>query len=409
MKILLTNWVYNWGSTGYICRDIKTSLEAKGHEVVVAAAFDWGRPRSGVFTFCTLIERVIAVLLNKFGFSKFNGSPLSTFRLINFIKKEKPDVVHVHLLNNQCCNMYKVFKWLGEQKIKTVITHHSEILYTGCCSHSYDCDLWIEKKCMKCGIPHYVTGSNYNANPHRMWLCMENAFSYFKPENVIMTAVSPWVENRSKLSQYLRPFECITVFNGVDTGVFCRKSVYDSSILFSLPCDFRNYAIFVSAGFNPSDKGDIKGGYFLIELAKKMPERNFLVVATSQNIEISMPANVFVWGRASSQEELAILYSNASLTVLTSKKETFSMVCAESLCCGTPVVGFNAGGPESISIPEYSRFVEQGNIEALAAAIREIEKQSMNRGEISQKASLLYSKEVMSLKYLEVYKKLCEA
>ena len=54
------------------------------------------------------------------------------------------------------------------------------------------------------------------------------------------------------------------------------------------------------------------------------------------------------------QSELAAFYSLADVTLLTSEKETFSMVCAESLCCGTPVVGFQAGAPEGISLPAVS-------------------------------------------------------
>ena len=53
----------------------------------------------------------------------------------------------------------------------------------------------------------------------------------------------------------------------------------------------------------------------------------------------------------------------ANLTILTSQFETFSMVCAESLCSGTPVVGFKAGAPEQISIQQYSEFVEYGKID----------------------------------------------
>ena len=41
------------------------------------------------------------------------------------------------------------------------------------------------------------------------------------------------------------------------------------------------------------------------------------------------------------------------------------MIVAESLCCGTPVVGFKAGAPEQITIKEYSEFSEFGNIEIL--------------------------------------------
>ena len=44
------------------------------------------------------------------------------------------------------------------------------------------------------------------------------------------------------------------------------------------------------------------------------------------------------------------------LTVLTSKRETYGMACAESLACGTPVVAFLAGGTESIAleVQQYS-------------------------------------------------------
>ena len=38
------------------------------------------------------------------------------------------------------------------------------------------------------------------------------------------------------------------------------------------------------------------------------------------------------------------------------------MVTAESLCCGTPVVGFKAGAPEQIAIKEFSEFVEYGDL-----------------------------------------------
>lgn len=70
-------------------------------------------------------------------------------------------------------------------------------------------------------------------------------------------------------------------------------------------------------------------------------------------------------GKITDQELLAKYYSMADVTLLTSKKETFSMVTAESLCCGTPVVGFKAGAPEQIAIKEFSEFVEYGDLNSL--------------------------------------------
>lgn len=84
------------------------------------------------------------------------------------------------------------------------------------------------------------------------------------------------------------------------------------------------------------------------------------VVAGNVTTKIEMPDNVILLGKVTNQELLAKYYSMANLTILTSQFETFSMVCAESLCSGTPVVGFKAGAPEQISIQQYSEFVEYG-------------------------------------------------
>lgn len=67
---------------------------------------------------------------------------------------------------------------------------------------------------------------------------------------------------------------------------------------------------------------------------------------------------------------LAAWYSAADAALLTSHRETFSLVTAESLCCGTPVVGFRAGGPESIAPPSCCKFVEYGDLDALEPALR---------------------------------------
>jgi glycosyltransferase involved in cell wall biosynthesis len=93
----------------------------------------------------------------------------------------------------------------------------------------------------------------------------------------------------------------------------------------------------------------------------------------------------------------------ADITLLTSKKETFSMVCAESLCCGTPIVGFKAGAPEQISLPEYSAFVEYGDIEALLEQMTTTLKTNYDKIEVSQKAKDIYSKQAMTYKYMKTY------
>lgn len=102
---------------------------------------------------------------------------------------------------------------------------------------------------------------------------------------------------------------------------------------------------------------------------------------------------------------LSRYYSLADACLITSVRETFSMVTAESLCCGTPVVGFLAGGPESIAVPEYSRFVEQDDADALELALAEILSEDIDHLAISDSCRPLYGQRRMCERYHDVYEK----
>lgn len=89
------------------------------------------------------------------------------------------------------------------------------------------------------------------------------------------------------------------------------------------------------------------------------------------------------------------------MTLLLSKRETFSMVTAESLCCGTLVVGFKAGGPESIALKEYSHFVEQGDVNAIVGYIAKTP--DYNAETLSLKATAEYSQDTMANIFYNLY------
>ena len=128
-----------------------------------------------------------------------------------------------------------------------------------------------------------------------------------------------------------------------------------------------------------------------------------LIVAGDYSAGLQVPENVILLGRIQDQKELAKYYSMADVTVLTSKKETFSMVTAESLCCGTPVAGFLAGGPEQIALDQYSRFVQWGDLRQLSAAVETLLERKDSDVRIAECAARAYSKNTMAEGYMALY------
>ena len=334
---------------------------------------------------------------------EYGGCNFATWRLIRKLKKEKPDSVHLHCLNGSCVNIYSLLHFLGKNKIKTVVTHHAEFYYTGSCPHAYDCYGFVDCKCVNCPTPRTATQNRIGNRAHEAWLKMRNAFATFNKTDLTFTVVSPWVKERSQHSFIVKDFPCRVILNGVDTSVFTRQIDRDFFQKSNLVNRINNL-LFVTANFNPKVKTHNKGGWYIVELAKRMPNSTFIVVTSvMQNVD-SLPSNIYVFGKASSSQELAKLYSFANVTLIASRRETFSMVLAESLCCGTPVVGFKAGGPESIAMKEYCELVEYGNIEKYEEAVKRMLNQNFNRERISAEAKLLYGSTIMKREYVDLYK-----
>lgn len=65
-------------------------------------------------------------------------------------------------------------------------------------------------------------------------------------------------------------------------------------------------------------------------------------------------------------DEVRVLFAQAAFTVISSTHETFSVVAAESLMCGRPVLSTRCGGPEEFITPEVGRLVQNDSVEALA-------------------------------------------
>lgn len=394
MKVMQINCVYGHGSTGVLVRDLHQHLLKQG----IRSAVIYGRGpqcrEQGIEKCCPEWYSKANNLISRFRGDMYGGCRLSTWYLTERIRKEKPDVVHLHCLNGYFVNIYRLIGWLKKRKIKTVLTLHAEFMYTANCAHALDCEKW-KNGCGNCPRFRQETKSLFRDGTARSFQKMEAAFRGFS-RDLTVVSVSPWLRERAEASRILRGMDHRVVFNGVDTAVFRPGA--------GVPAE---KTVFHATAFFSDDPGHLKGGWTILELARRLgdlPVR--FLVAGSYQLHGPVPENVTLLGEVRDREALAAYYANASLTLLASRREAFSMVCAESLCCGTPVAGFRAGGPESIALEPYSQFVPWGDLDALEEAVRRWLKREPDRNGVRAGAEAVYTRERMAEQYQNLYREI---
>lgn len=403
MKILQINNVYKSGSTGKITYNIHSGLQKFGYDAVVC----YGRGKrirdANVYKICSELSAKWNNLYSRITGMMYGGCRLSTYRLKEIIQNEKPDIVHIQCINGFFVNIYKLIAWLKVNRVKTVLTLHAEFMYTANCGHALDCDKW-KTGCGHCPRLRKETHSWFFDQTHRSWLKMKAAFDGFD-DNLSVVSVSPWLKERAEQSPILRGKRHYVVLNGLDTEIF---HPYGNTIELREKHGLTNEKIIFHATPDFDDNIDhLKGGYYVIKLAEMLRGANVKFIVAGKHREgLKVPENIILLGQIEDQILLAKYYSMANVTLLTSKRETFSMVTAESLCCGTPVIGFKAGAPEQIAIPEYSRFVDFGNLDELYNMV----KSTLNTffSVDIAKAQAKYSFSVMLNNYINIYNNLIQ-
>lgn len=396
MKVLQVNCVYKKGSTGKITYDLHKGLLDAGIESVVCYGRGELIREPGVYKTCPEWYSHLNKLWSMIRGIMYGGCFFSTSKLISVIKKEHPDVVHLQCINGYFVNIYHLVEWLKESHIKTVLTLHAEFMYTANCGHALECARW-KTGCGSCPRRKQETKSFILDGTSWSWKKMKRAFDGFG--DLIVTSVSPWLMERAKQSPILADKVHTVVYNGVNTDIFHS---YDTSVIRSQLGYEKKKIVFHATPSFSTEKDHFKGGWYICELARRMPGVQFIVAGPYDEND-NIPTNMILLGRITDQAKLAQYYSLADLTVIASKKETFSMVVAESLCCGTPVVGFKAGGPEQIALKEYSGFVDYGDIEDLLNTVKMF--LNIKSPGIEKDAEKHYSDSNMVRQYIDLYKR----
>jgi len=363
MKVLLIDVNYKNSSTGKIVHQIKNYL-TKSNDVVPYVAYGRGVniKEKNVYKFSLDTEtKVHALLTRVFGLTG-HFSPLSTLNLIRYMKRIKPDVIHIHEIHGYFVNWMRIVKYAIKNNVRVVWTFHCDFMITGRCGVSNECIRW-KIGCGNCpDLKRYPRTLMFDFS-RLMYNQKKN--NLIKINDLCITTPSKWLSD--KVSEtYLKHKRIEVVPNAVDTEVF--KPRRDRYIEFPIDINKKRVLLFVA----PNPFSEQKGGKYALTLAKDLAQYNAYVIIIGADINSpSFKDNYAILPKITDQEVLANYYTLAELTLTLSKTETFSLVTAESLACGTPIIGFDSLGPSEIALKGMGLFVKYGDYEGLKSVIIE--------------------------------------
>lgn len=364
MRVLFINTVYGRGSTGRIVADLGKMLEENGHEFKAA----YGRGDNSNDPHCYRIGNNLDMYIHA-GLSRITDragfySKRATRKLVEFIRGYEPDIIHLHNVHGYYLNIEILFKFLADEyKGRVIWTLHDCWAFTGHCVHfTYaGCDKW-KTECGNCPQKNEYPASALCDKSAKNYNDKKSMFTAVK--NLEIVTVSNWLKNTVETS-FLKNTKVTCIYNGVDTDKF--KSV-PNMVKEELGITGKTMILLVSDGWIEQ-----KGYSTVLEVAKVAPsDWRFVMVGLTKKQIAELPDNIIGFERIWNQDKLIEFYSAADVFFNPSLEETFGLVTAEAIACGTPAVVMNSTACPELIVDDASGAILSKNA-SIHQILREIE------------------------------------
>ena len=290
------------------------------------------------------------------------------------------DVVNIHWVGG-FLNFNHFFRHCGDKKI--FWTLHDMNPFTGGCHYSEGC-LGFLSECLKC------PQKNSNRPSKNLQIKLAQSFN-----NLLIITPSKWLNNLSAQSRVFNGLKHLVIPNCVNTEIFFyNKKVRKKTSI------YKNNCLFIASNTSLP----IKGLQFIAEIISDLnPSVNINIIGMKKSRESQKNMNYL--GVINDEEKLAEQLNRADFFIIPSLEENFPNVIVESLCCGTPVVGFDTGGiPEMISEGYNGFLAKKGDAQSLKEKILKACTWTWDNTQISKNAREKYSEQIICHEYLNAFK-----
>jgi glycosyltransferase involved in cell wall biosynthesis len=276
------------------------------------------------------------------------------------------DVVHFHGIHSGFLS-YLALPTLTRHK-PAVFTLHDLWALTGHCTFPQDCERW-RSGCGRCPYPDAPPAVQRDAT-FIEWRLKRWAYSRSRLAIIALNQRHAEYARQGLLGRF--PIHCIP--NGIDINLFRPQDRSRCRSALGIPLD-RHVMMFAALGLNQKRKG----GDLLIAALQHLPEAIrsnltlLLVGGGGAAIREAIGIPSVDLGIVEQPETMAAAYAAADLFVSPTRGETFSLVLAEAMACGTPLVAFDVGGVPALVRPGVTGYLARPEDAAdLARGIAEV-------------------------------------
>lgn len=391
-------------STGKIMKEIASLASSCGWECHLA--YSGGRERGVRSKFGLMpvggrlsvaLHGILTRLTDRHGLC----SSMATRRFVRQLEKLDPDVIHIHNIHGYFLNYKILFDYLRRSGKPVIWTVHDCWLFTGHCYHyaSAGCDRW-KTGCGHCPQRKAFPASWFIDRSEKNYRDKRAAFTSIGDKLTIVT-VSEWMREQMSES-FLKECRFKVIHNGIDTNRF--RPCDPSRFIRDHKLEGRKILLGVASIWS-REKGldDFAGLAGMLE-----DEEVLVLVGLSDAQAAGLPDSIINIPRTSDIEELAEIYSAATVFVNLTHQENYPTVQMEAISCGTPVVTYDTGGCRESIVGETGTVVPQGDKSVVLKAVRawEAEEREKTKDACRSYALSHFRKEDRYEDYIRLYEEL---
>lgn len=394
----------NSGSVGRIAEQIGQRAMAHGWESYITYARNHQESKSKVIKIGSKLDIYWHGLITRLFDRHCLSSTRATRNLIKQIKEIQPDIIQLHHIHGYFLDMRTLFQYLSSVNIPVVWVFHDCWAITGHCAHFdyINCFKW-QTQCKFCPQKRVYPGSYLLDRSFENYILKKELFtSVF---NMTVVPVSQWLGRIVKQS-FLREYPVDVIQNGIDIDVFSPQSLQEINEMRQKYNLKEQMSILLGVASTWERR---KGLNDFIDLSQIIPSNWKIVLVGLKKQQIKLlPRNILGIERTENVQQLAILYSLATVFINPTWEDTFPTTNLEALACGTPVITYNTGGSVESVAESVGFIVEKGDVEGIKECVQEILKAGKDkyRAECRDRAVKLYDKNNRFEDYIRLYNRL---